>query len=142
MGNKLKEGFTLIELVMLMAIVSILAVVSIAKIGLFSGWDQAGVGQSMNAHLLLGQRIALANRRTVFVVADSSNIKLCYDSACLSPCRRLDGSDLFLNSAGGAFLGAVSFSFDPQGRSSNASLITISMAGTTVNVEPRTGVVW
>lgn len=142
MGNKVSKGFTLIELVMLMAIMSILAVVSIAKIGLFSGWDQAGIGQSMNAHLLLGQRIALANRRTVFVVADSSNIKLCYDSGCLSPCKRLDGSNLFLNSAGGVFQGASSFSFDPQGRSSNASLITVTLAGSTVNVEPRTGVVW
>jgi MSHA pilin protein MshC len=136
------HGFTLIELVMLIAIVSILAVFSVAKIGLFSGWDQAGVGQAMNAHLILGQRIALANRRAVYVVADASSIKLCYDAACVVPCKKLDGSNLFLSSAGGTFQGATSFYFDAQGRSSNSSIISITLAGSTVNVEPRTGVIW
>ena len=136
-------GFTLIELVMVVLIASILSVFAMAKAGLFGGWQEAGAGQAMSSHLLAAQRLALANKSPVFIVIASQSIRACYDSACASPCLNLDGSTMSLSMPSGAIVAtSTGFSFDAEGRPSFVGAFNVSYAGSSVNVEPETGLIW
>lgn len=137
------SGFTLIELVMVILIASILSVFAMAKTGFFGGWQEAGAGQSMSSHLLAAQRLALSNKSPVFVVIATQSIKACYDGACSSPCLNLDGSPMVLSMPSGAIAAtSTGFSFDAEGRPSFAGSFSIAYAGSTVNIEPETGLIW
>lgn len=138
-----RAGFTLIELVMVILIISILAVFAAAKGSLFSGWREAGTSQAVASHLGAAQRLAIANRRVVYVQVGASALRACYDSACASPCFNLDGTALALLAPSGSFSATASlFSFDSQGRPSFGTPFSITYNGNAVNVEPESGLVW
>lgn len=137
------RGFTLIEMVMVIMIASILSAFAMAKSGLFSGWQETGAAQSVASHLFAAQRLAIANRSTVYVLVGSTTLRACYDAACSTPAYSIDGSLLSLSAPSGSFAATVSsFSFDSQGRPSTAAANLIVYNGVTVRVEPETGLIW
>lgn len=136
------RGFTLIEMVMVILIVAILSVVAAAKSGFFSGWKEAGTAQLVAGSIGAAQELAIANRRTVYVVFTATTMSACYDAACASPCRSLDGSAMVLSAPSGAFqYTAASFSFDAQGRPSFSGIFSIIYNGQTTAIQPETGVI-
>jgi prepilin-type N-terminal cleavage/methylation domain-containing protein len=137
------NGFTLIELVMVIMIAAILSVFAIAKVGLFNGWQESGAGQAMSSQLMAAQRLAIANKNQVFIVVAAQSIKACYDAGCSVPCLNIDGTPMVVFMPSGAIIStASSFSFDSEGRPSFLGAFSIAYAGTTVNVEPETGLIW
>lgn len=137
------SGFTLVELVMVILIASILSVFAMAKAGLFNGWQEAGLGQAMSSQLMAAQRLALANKTSVFIVIASQSIMACYDAGCFAPCLNLDGSLMSLAAPSGSIVStSAGFFFDAEGRPSFSGPFSISYAGSVVNVEPETGLIW
>lgn len=134
-------GFTLIELIMVMILVGILAVFALPRLSLFSGFDEAGVAERLALQLSAAQKLAVANRRTVYVSISAATLQACYDAACASPARAIDGTALRLDAPGSSAFtsSSAAFSFDSLGRSSSASAISISLAGRSVQVEGTTG---
>jgi MSHA pilin protein MshC len=145
-ARKAAVGFTLIELIATMAIVSILAVFAGAKADLFSGIDDAGAAQSMAAYVGAAQRLAIANRRSVWVAITPNSLSVCYDSACAVPCASMDGRPMRLSSPSGAFMApAAALMFDTQGRpsfSGGPGPFVINHGSQSVRVEPETGLTW
>lgn len=138
-----QQGFTLIELVMVVLIASTLAVFSMAKVGLFSGWQEAGTSQVVASYLMAAQRMAIANRTTIYVLASSTTLRACYDAACVKPCTSLDGAPLSLSAPSGGFTSTASaFNFDSQGRPSFTGAFTVAYGSMTVHIEPETGLIW
>jgi MSHA pilin protein MshC len=120
-------GFTITELVVVIVIASILSVFAIARINTQS-FDTEGFANRAAAMVRYAQKIAIAQRRTVFVVSTASNIKLCYtNSGCGTPVLDpASGSAFTYNPPSGITLSAASVSFDPLGRPSAGTTITVT----------------
>ena len=136
-------GFTLIELIMVLLIASIMAVFSMAKVGVFSGWSEAGVAKELAFLVHSSQNLAVTNHRTIFMIITSMNVMACYDAACVKPASNYDGSILSLAAPSGSFTAtAGGFSFDTLGRPSFSAVFTIGFGSETVSIEPETGLIW
>lgn len=141
--RKLVGGFTLIELVVVIAIATILAAFAIARINT-KAFDTEGYANQVAASVRYAQKLAIAQRRTVFVVAIASNIKLCYsDATCATPVREPPGTDDFSkNAPSGVTLSPASFSFSALGRPSGATTITVTGDGSkAITIAAETGYV-
>ena len=136
-------GFSLIELIMVITIAAILSVFAMAKISFFTGWKEAGVSQSVAANLHAAQKLAIANRANVYVVVGAGSLRACYDAACLTPGYNIDGSIMTLATPSGSFTATTTnFFFDPSGRPSSTAVNLITYNGSTVTIEPGTGLIW
>ena len=137
------SGFTLIELAVVIAIAGILAAVALARIDT-RPFNTEGFANQVAASVRYAQKVAIAQRRTVFVVTTASNIKLCYtDTACTSAVREpASGSAFSHNTPSTVSLSATSFSFDALGRPSAAATITVTGdVARSVTVAAETGFV-
>lgn len=140
---RLSKGFTLIELVLVILIASILAAFAMAKVGLFSGIQEAGAAQSFSGFISGAQRLAIANRRNIYMVHSASKIDACYDALCATPATNFDGSAMSLAVPTGSITyTSASYYFDPQGRPSFSGSFSVVYSGQTVHIEPDTGLVW
>ena len=140
------RGFTLIELVATLAIMGILAVFASAKANLFSGVADAGAAQSLASYLGEAQRLAISQRRPVFVVISSSSLRVCPNVACATPLSSIDGQPLTVSASSGTFSPAAVLTFDSAGRPSwtpsSAGPFVLSYGGASAHVEAETGLVW
>ena len=137
------RGFTLIELVMVIGIAAILAAVAFSRINV-SSFDTEGFANRAIAMVRYAQKTAISQRRTVFVVATSGNLKLCYaDSVCGTPVREPPGTNAFsYNAPSGVTLSVVTISFDALGRPSAGGAITVTGdVARTITIEAETGYV-
>lgn len=142
-AHRVAAGFTMIELVTVIGIAAILAAFAIARIGTQS-FDTEGFANRAAAMVRYAQKLAIAQRRTVFVVTTASNIKLCYtDATCATPVQEPPGTNAFsYNPPSGVTLSAASFSFSALGRPSGATTITVTGDGTkTISIVAETGYV-
>ena len=135
------EGFTLIEVVMVMILVSILSVVIVEKTQLFKNWDSTAEAKSIYSVLASAQSIAIANRKTVYISVSSSALKACYDVACSQPVNNLKET-LTLNFTKAPSGTMSSFSFDSNGLPSFTGIQSLSLENVTVQVESATGLIW
>src|SRR3990172_6057525 len=89
------------------------------------------------------QKIAISQRRTVFVVVSGNTITLRYTTDTGTPLHEPPGTNAFSYSApSGVSLSAASFSFSALGRPSGATTITVTGDGTkTITVAAETGYV-
>jgi MSHA pilin protein MshC len=140
------DGFTLTELVVVIIIAAILSAFAISRISTVS-FDNEGFANQARAMIRYAQKIAISQRRVVFVVISSSQIKLCYaDSACGSPVREPPSTGDFKKDVKSPVtLSGTTFSFDPLGRPSAGGVVTVS-DGTpadtqTITIEAETGYV-
>ena len=137
------RGFTLVELVVVIIIATILAAFAIARINTAS-FDTEGFANRAAAMVRYAQKLAIAQRRAVFVVTTAANIKLCYtDATCATPVQEPPGTNAFsYNPPSGVTLSAASFSFSALGRPSAGTTIAVTGDGTkTITVAAETGYV-
>mgnify|MGYP001571758052 CR=1 FL=1 len=142
-AHRVAAGFTMIELVTVIGIAAILAAFAIARISTQS-FDTEGFANRAAAMVRYAQKLAIAQRRAVFVVTTAANIKLCYtDATCATPVQEPPGTNAFsYNPPSGVTLSAASFSFSALGRPSGPTTITVTGDGTkTISIVAETGYV-
>jgi MSHA pilin protein MshC len=83
------RGFTMIELVVVIVLVGILGAVATARHVDSGEFDAATYAEQIRTMLRYGQKIAVAQRRPVFVVFGSQRIALCFDLDCAGGNRLL-----------------------------------------------------
>jgi len=136
-------GFTIIELVVVIGISAILAAFAFSRINVAS-FDTEGFANRAAAMVRYAQKIAIAQRRTVFVVTTASNIKLCYtDATCATPVHEPPGTNAFSMSSTNIALSVTSFSFSALGKPTPGPVtITVTGDGTkTITIAAETGYV-
>lgn len=132
-------GYSLFELVIVLVISAILAafvVPFLQKAEVDATW----FSEEVKAAVRYAQRQAVAQRRTVHVEVQASQVRLCYDAACASPLlRTTDGQPYVLSAPGGVTLSpAATFTFNGLGQSAG---IVFSVGGRSVTVTAETGYV-
>jgi len=137
-------GFTLAELIAVILIVSILAVSATALFSRLT-FETAGFADQTRALVAYAQKVAIAQRRTVFVVTTASSISACYDAGCATPIASPTGDALVRNAPSGVSIApATSFSFNGLGQPSFGVPLTVSVTGEgtrSLVVEAETGYV-
>lgn len=137
-------GFTLAELVAVILIVSILAVGASALFSRLT-YETAGFADQARSTVAYAQKVAIAQRRTVFVVTTAGSISACYDAGCATPIASPTGDALVRTAPSGVTVSpATSFSFNGLGQPSFGAALTLSVTGDGVRtfvIEPETGYV-
>jgi MSHA pilin protein MshC len=125
------RGFTIVELVVVIAIAGILAAFVAARLNT-SSFDTEGFANETVAMIRYAQKVAIAQRRTVAVVFVSGlggNIKLCYtDSTCASGVREPGTTALFQRTAKSTvnLTGANPLTFNSLGKPNAGQTVTVS----------------
>ena len=149
-------GFTMIELIMVMVLAGILAVAVAPRFANKSAFDERGFFDQTITMVRYAQKVAIAQRREVFVNTTTNTICLTYVADLT--CATAGAANQVINpadqawfkrdatgpkQAGGAFAAATSFSFSALGRPSAASVISVVSTGPsqTITVEAETGYV-
>ena len=137
-------GFTLTELVVVIVIATILSAFAISRINTQS-FDTEGFANRAAAMVRYAQKIAISQRRVVWVVISSNTLSLCYTTAGCGggAVREPPGTNAFAYSApSGVAIAGSSFSFDALGRPSATGSITVTGDVTrTITIEAETGYV-
>ena len=142
-------GFTLVELVVVLILIGVLAVAALAKLSNTSSFEALGYFNQVQALTRYAQKVAVAQRRPVFVADNAGAVAACYDVGCASPVADPAGPAGFVAAppAGVSFaFSAGTFSFDGLGRPSpnTAHAITITASGEparVVTIEAESGYV-
>ena len=146
-GRRLR-GFTLVELLLVMVIAGILAAVAVPRLAQRSAFDVRGYADQLAATVRYAQKLAIAQRREVFVHLASSQAELCYNpvSPCLNPAPGPGGEKPYAVTApGGVSIASpiAALGFDAGGRPLNLTArldIQVVGSGThVVRVERETG---
>lgn len=125
-------GFTLVELVIVMVLIGIVAGIGVNRFIDFKSFDAAAFADRMSGMMRYGQKLAVAQNRPVYVIADGAKVALCYNDTCTvkvpAPGGRNNSStsttthcvDLTWECEappdGVTFTAADSFYFDPLGK--------------------------
>lgn len=124
------RGFTLTELVMVIVIIGILAVIVAPRFMSSQPFETRGFYDEAQAVVRYAQKVAIAQRRTIFVCVSANEIAAISNNDCTSPTyltHPVGGGQLRAASRGGVTLGPVtSFSFDGLGRPSAATTVTFT----------------
>ena len=149
----------MIELVMVMVLVGILAAAAIPRFVGLQSFSARGFFDQTVTMLRYAQKVAIAQRRDVFVNIDASTGNICLTYVADALCSNLASALInpadqkrFLKTvpAGGTFGTSLSFSFSALGRPSqnnalllNPLLVTVSGDGVTntITVERESGYV-
>jgi MSHA pilin protein MshC len=144
------RGFTLTELVMTIVIIGILSVIVAPRFMSSQPFETRGFYDEAQAVVRYAQKVAIAQRRTIFVCVAANEIAAISNNDCTSPtylAHPVGGGQLRAASRGGVTLAPVtSFSFAGLGQPSAAVTITFtsSVAGDPTRqiiVEAETGYV-
>jgi MSHA pilin protein MshC len=139
------RGFTLVELITVMIIVGIISAVAMPKFFSRSDYDGREFYDQVKATLRHAQKIAIAQRRFVCVVAASRTVTVTYGatSTCGSQLTSPEGKNPYTvtSPTSDVTLSSATFSFDALGRPSAAQSVTVSGYASSITVEAETGYV-
>ena len=128
------RGFSLIEMVAVIAIVAILAVAATAYFDRTT-FDSAAFNDLAKSAVSQAQKVAVAQRQTVFVVVAAGSLSVCYDALCASPVSApagvgagAPGVMIYPAPTGISLSPVTTFSFDGLGRPSTAVSIAVTGA--------------
>ncbi len=142
-----ERGFTLIELILVMAIAGILAAVAVPRMVGRNAFDERGFADQLAATVRLAQKLAVSQRTDVFVRLTASDATLCYDAACAIPAPGPGGEKPYTITApnGVAIASPLAvLAFDAGGRPNTAAQLDIQINGSGTHhvlVEQETGYV-
>ena len=151
----LRRGFTLVELVAVLAVIATLAAFAIPRYVGRTGFESRGFFDRAQSVVRYAQKLAVAQRQSspkapIYVVVGTTEIRVCYDSACASPVTDpATGAALAISAPAGVTLDPVAtFSFDGGGVPSFGTQLRINVNSTetgdvarTFYVEAQTGYV-
>ncbi len=125
-------GFTLVELIIVMVLIGIVAGIGLNRFIDNKSFDTVAFADRMSGMMRYGQKLAVAQNRPVYVVADGTKVALCFDAGCTlkvnSPSGRNSGSTNTTTHCiatnweceappnGVTFNAGASFYFDPLGK--------------------------
>ena len=138
---------------MVIVIAGILSAVVANRISL-TKFDTDGYADQVKAAVRYAQKVAVAQRRSVYLVVSATDVSLCYDAACTSAVTEPPKSSAFKPPAPGGVTPSTAsdFFFDSLGRpriTSTTALATSTLTLTltssdrtrTLSIEPETGFV-
>lgn len=143
------RGFTLVELLLVMVIAGILAAVAVPRLTQRSAFDTRGFADQLAASVRFAQKLAIAQRREVYVHLTASGATLCYAAAapCADPAPGPGGEKPYVVTAPAGVSVAspvAALGFDAGGRPGIAARLDIQVNGSgahVVQVERETGYV-
>ncbi|CUI09231.1 MSHA pilin protein MshB [Janthinobacterium sp. CG23_2] len=95
-GKHLSQGFTLVELIVVMVIVGILGAAAAARYFDRAVYDAAAFTEQARALIRYGQKVAVAQNRPVYVRLDGNSVALCFvyqaDGSCAADQRVVSAS--------------------------------------------------
>jgi MSHA pilin protein MshC len=140
---KKQNGFTLIELILVIILLSIVSLVVVSRFSSSKTFQQRAVFDQIQFLLKLGQKTAITQRRVIYVSSGTQEFRLCYTIS--SPC--LDSQSV---SSQGTVITAktqniivsmpINLTFNTQGVAGN-TLITIPIGSKNLFIEGVTGYV-
>jgi len=137
-------GFTLIELVVVMVVAAVLAAVVYSKVNV-GVLETGGFTAEARGAIRYAQKLAVAQRRNVYVVVASNSVALCYDAACTVSNQIKDASGSWFKptAPSGAAISGTTLFFDSLGRPNPAGTITVadSAGCLAITVEAESGFV-
>ena len=145
------RGFSLVELILVMVIAGILAAVALPRLVGRNSFDTRGFADQLAASVRFAQKLAVAQRRTVFVQLAPGSASLCYLATVPCPAAsRAPGpggeKPYTISSPGGVTIASpvAVLAFDAAGRPDTAAQLDIQVNGAGVHhvwVERETGYV-
>lgn len=138
------SGFTLVELVTVIGIAGLLAIAVAPRLFDRVGFEARGFHDQALSVIRYAQKVAVAQRRTVFVRVTAGGVEACYDVGCGNPVSdpSQGGSLAIVAPAGVTLTPAATFSFGGLGRPSAS--VSINVTGDVprvIVVQPETGYV-
>lgn len=144
-----RSGFTLVELVTVIGIAGLLALAVAPRLFDRVGFEARGFHDQARSVIRYAQKVAVAQRRTVFVQVTAGGVAACYDAGCGNPVGDpSQGGSLAIVAPAGVTLTstAANFSFNGLGRPSEVGTVTINLIGDVtpraIVVQPETGYVF
>lgn len=144
-----ERGFSLVELILVMVIAGILAAVAAPRLIGRGSFDTRGFADQLAATVRFAQKLAISQRRDVFMHLSASDATLCYSVTmpCASHAPGPGGEKPYtINAPGGVAIASpvAVLGFDAGGRPNTAARLDIQVNGTgthRVFVERETGYV-
>jgi MSHA pilin protein MshC len=136
-------GFTLVELLVTISILSILAIAVLPRFFDRRDFDNRKTYDQALAAVRYAQKVAIAQRRSVFVRVVSPTLAVCFDVGCNAAVRDpASGNPLVVSAADGLALNALpspTLSFSALGAADTATVVQVG--DRSFNVELETGYV-
>ena len=145
-AGKIKKGFTLVELIVIIVVVGIMALIAAPRFFSQPTFDASRFHEAAISAIRYAQKVAVTQRANVFVVASASMVALCYDAGCATKVKSPGGSDDFVVAIpSGIGITPTSFNFNSLGQPipNVPTVLSISGDGSSrqIVVEQETGYV-
>lgn len=148
MLNKQQQGFTVVELVVVMVLMAVITAVGMSRFASREPFAVQGVADQLVSGLRLAQATAIAQRRTVYLQlgATPATLLVCLDAGCSQPLAPPGGGAWLLETQDVQLAAALNFSIDAAGAPSFATAQTVQVSAAAggspappIVIEPRSG---
>lgn len=148
-GSRLRRGFTLVELIVVMLLMAVLATVGLGRFADRQPFAVQSLADQLASGVRTAQAMAMAQRRDVYVklTASPPALAVCLDAGCSQPLAPPGGDGQWLAETQELqFSAGPAFSFAASGAPSFATALSVQVQDTggvagarTVTIEPVSG---